>query len=555
MKEDKTDFLCGEAASGAASSPLCRHVSDDTTVVEDRTVKVDCYPGKPLDEEARQIRLPGCELISVLGVGGMGCVYLGRQTHLNRLVAVKALKLDAANDAAQQAVLRNEAVTMGAINHPNVVACHDIIYSGNRIYMVMEYVPGFMSVRSLVKKYGPLPEGIVLQIVRDVLYGLSYVYEKGYIHRDVKPANILVYNEKNVFPRRIRDLFKSPDTRIKICDFGIAVKSTGRLETNESGHIQGSPNYIAPEQVASPENVDFRADMYALAGTAYFMLTGRPPFEFKDAEAMFEYKMDHDIPFPVIPRGMISSSFARVIAKMGKADADERYGSYAELRNRLEEIAPSVQKSSGFKKTRFWRVMSILLALCLAGGIYMFGKDYVVENYFREKFISLTSTMGYWQGDRTGWYIWNMPSSKGRIPVLMGDDMLGELKLVQQLNAGNTLELHMRRKRSGPVYMRLENGDNVLDITWSSDYKGLDSAFSASSGSGGNIVEGIKPEDDDGWYKVQFKLYNRNLMAFVNGEPVYAGYVNGKLPFRFSLNASGSGRILLKNVFFAPNED
>ena len=526
---------------------LSNGVNEETTIMLNRTARGFLYPGTPLDSEARQIKLPGCELISVLGMGGMGCVYLGRQINLNRLVAIKALKVDTAHDPKLREWLKNEAVTMGAINHPNVVSCYEVIYSKGQIFVVMEYVPGFMSVRNLVKKYGPLPEDIVLHITLETLYGLSYVYGKGFIHRDVKPDNILVYNEKNLSARSLRELFNDTDTRIKICDFGIAVKAV-REAIEDKGRIiaKGSPNYMAPEQIIRPDNIDFRADMYALAGTVSFMLTGKAPFQFEDMEEMFAYKLEHDI--PRLNGKCVSNSFARILAKMGCVDPDERYGSYAELRKSLEEILPSIEKSRGFRRMRFWRILSILLAMCLIAGAFVFGKDYVVQNFFNEKFISLTSTIGYWQGDRTGWYVWQMPTPKGRIPVLMGDDMLGELKLVQLLEVGHTLELYARRKRPGSIHFRLVNeAGDFLDLLWYCNQNG-DSIFSASSKGGRSAIDGIAALDGNGWYRVQFKSYRKNLIVFVNDEPVYTGFINGSSPFSFSIDATNVGQIMLKNM-------
>ena len=250
-------------------------VTEDTVVMQNKTEKGCIYPGKPLDSEAKQIRLPGCELLSVLGNGGMGCVYLGKQTHLNRLVAVKALKVNSAFEPTQREWLRNEATTLGSINHPNIVSCHDVLYAKGQIFLMMEYVPGFMSVGSLVKKYGPMPEDIILHILIEVLQALSYLNEKGIVHRDIKPDNILVYNERNLNARNVRELFRDSGTRIKLCDFGLAVKAVrDAVNVGHRNIVQGSPNYMAPEQIVSPDSIDFRADMYALAGTAETICSG-----------------------------------------------------------------------------------------------------------------------------------------------------------------------------------------------------------------------------------------------------------------------------------------
>ena len=559
MNSEHNDINNDPIASGESHDSLPSTskevITEETAVLHNKTEKSCIYPGKPLDAEARQIKLPGCELVSVLGMGGMGCVYLGRQKHLNRLVAVKALKVNSAYDPELRDGLKNEAITLGAINHPNIVSCYDVIYSKGQIFLMMEYVPGFMSVGSLVKKFGPFPEDIVLHVMLEALHALSYVNGKGFIHRDIKPDNILVYNEKNFSARSLRELFRDSDTRIKLCDFGLAVKAVrDAVADSRRTFVQGSPNYMAPEQIVAPDNIDMKADMYALAGTAVFMLTGKPPFQFEDVKEMFAFKLENDIPKLAGNNVKVNAAFAKIIAKMGSASPDDRYDSYAELKRELEKIQPTIEKNRGFRIMRIWRAMSIVLAILLLAGAYFFGKDYVVENFFMEKFISLTSTLGYWQGERAGWYIWQMPSNKGKVPVLMGDDMLGELKLVQLLQPGNTLSLDARRKRAGLVHFKVDNGKGIfLDLAWHCDNKGV-STFFATGHSGKNMTDGIPPLDVYGWYHIQFKLYRKNLIVFVNGEPVHTGTIHGDLPFSFSVDAHNVGHIMLKNVNITQNE-
>jgi len=294
--------------------------------------------------------------------------------------------------------------------------------------------------------------------------------------------------------------------------------------------------------------------MYALAGTAVFMLTGNPPFHFDDVKDMFAFKLENDIPKLSGNKVKVNASFAKIIAKMGSVNPDDRYDSYAELRRELEKIQPSIEKSSGFRKMRFWQAMSIVMAVLLLAGAYFFGKDYVIENFFREKFISLTSALGYWQGERAGWYIWQMPSAKGRVPVLMGDDMLGELKLVQLLQPGFTLSLDTRRKKAGLIHFKVENSKgNFLELAWHCDSNGA-STFAAIDNHGKNITNGIPPLDVYGWYHIQFKLYKKNLIVFVNDEPVHTGFINGEQPFSFSVDAHNVGQIMLKNVNIKANE-
>ena len=140
MNSEHNDINNDPIASGESHDSLPSTskevITEETAVLHNKTEKSCIYPGKPLDAEARQIKLPGCELVSVLGMGGMGCVYLGRQKHLNRLVAVKALKVNSAYDPELRDGLKNEAITLGAINHPNIVSCYDVIYSKGQIFLM-----------------------------------------------------------------------------------------------------------------------------------------------------------------------------------------------------------------------------------------------------------------------------------------------------------------------------------------------------------------------------------------------------------------------------------
>ena len=289
------------------------------------------YEGAPLSLQSRAIHLEGYELISELGHGGMGTVYLARQKQLNRLVAIKSLKLDTQN-ADYSKWLSTEAITMAALNHPNIVGIYELLQDDHNVYLIMEYIPGHTSIRDLIKRFKTLPEELVIKILISVVDGLMYIHSKNFIHRDMKPDNILVYAEVPIEGLSLQQLFELPETRIKICDFGIAShtapQNTPIKVEATSGNIMGSPNYMAPEQCCDDGEVDFRSDIYALAGTAIFMLTGRPPFTFKDRESLLEYKMEHDIPSPAEAGTKVSARLSQIITRMGKLMPEERIPSF-----------------------------------------------------------------------------------------------------------------------------------------------------------------------------------------------------------------------------------
>ena len=170
--------------------------------------------------------VPGCPLLAELGHGGMGAVYLGRQDRLERPVAVKVLNSDLANNPEFIGRLRQEARILGAMAHPNVVGCHDIIVSKNGASLLMEYGPGQLNGRNVVQLLGPMPERYAVEVLLGVARALSYAYDKGYTHRDVKPENILLAFDALRPPANYDELFHYSDFRVALCDFGIAVANS-----------------------------------------------------------------------------------------------------------------------------------------------------------------------------------------------------------------------------------------------------------------------------------------------------------------------------------------
>ena len=200
----------------------------ETAIVRDKTDVISyddqgcIVPGKTLTCDEEQLTLPDCQMISRLGRGGMGAVFLAKQKRLDRLVAVKMLnKAVAANPEFVEKLLR-EAVTLAALNHPNVVGCHDIMTTDQGVFLIMEYIPGQLTVRDLVLRLGNLPEPVVARIMLDVVKGLSYIHAKGFTHRDLKPDNLMLFWDKPQPPRTFAEIFADTQTRVTICDFGIS---------------------------------------------------------------------------------------------------------------------------------------------------------------------------------------------------------------------------------------------------------------------------------------------------------------------------------------------
>jgi tRNA A-37 threonylcarbamoyl transferase component Bud32 len=222
----------------------------------------------PLPPEQIAPHFPQLEILECLGRGGMGVVYKARQKALNRLVALKLLAPERVNDARFADRFSREARALASLNHPNIVTIHDFGQAGGFYFLLMEYVDG-ANLRQLLRERKFTPEE-ALSIVPPLCDALQFAHDRGIVHRDIKPENLLL----------------DKAGRVKIADFGIAkmlgLAAEGRPAAAASGETAtqaalGTPGYSAPEQVAFPQRVDNRADIYSLGVVFYEMLTGELP--------------------------------------------------------------------------------------------------------------------------------------------------------------------------------------------------------------------------------------------------------------------------------------
>jgi serine/threonine-protein kinase len=226
-------------------------------------------------------------LLDQLGIGAMGIVYKALHTAMNRLVALKVFKpVVSSDDNWHESMFQREARAVGELNHPNIVAIYDAAKVGNVRFLAMEYVNG-RTLKRLVRKKGPLPVGLACELMRQAAQGLQYAHERGVVHRDVKPSNMLVVNppkwretaEASAAPRQ-----RGPCT-LKISDFGLArLQKKTIFQSHQEATIQALPgvvwgtlDFISPEQLADVHSADIRSDLYSLGCTLYYALTGHPP--------------------------------------------------------------------------------------------------------------------------------------------------------------------------------------------------------------------------------------------------------------------------------------
>ena len=265
------------------------------------------------------------ELGDILGFGGMSEVHLARDVRLHRDVAVKVLRADLARDPSFYLRFRREAQNAAALNHPAIVAVYDTgeaeTPAGPLPYIVMEYVDG-VTLRDIVHNDGPLPPRRAIEIIADACQALNFSHQNGIIHRDVKPANIMI----------------STTNAVKVMDFGIAraLADSGNSVTQTAAVI-GTAQYLSPEQ-ARGDSVDARSDVYSLGCVLYEMLTGEPPFT-GDSPVSVAYQHVREDPVPPSKRYEgISAELDAVVLKALAKNPDNRYQTAAEMRADLVRV-------------------------------------------------------------------------------------------------------------------------------------------------------------------------------------------------------------------------
>jgi len=239
-------------------------------------------------------------LLDRLGSGGSGRVFLGEHVGLGRKVAVKVLTPDAADDPTARGRLVREARAAAALDHPNIVRVFDLDAEANPPYLVLEYVDG-ISLQAAVAVAGTFRAEAATLVARQVALGLQHAWERGLVHRDVKPANLLV----------------DRTGRVRILDLGIVRGDFDDGLTVAGGReILGTVDYLAPEQAVDSSAVDCRADVYGLGATLYFLLAGHPPFADVPPAARLRRKQEAD-PEPIRRlRPDVPAALSDVIAAM-----------------------------------------------------------------------------------------------------------------------------------------------------------------------------------------------------------------------------------------------
>jgi eukaryotic-like serine/threonine-protein kinase len=268
-----------------------------------------------------ETRLGPYTLERKLGEGGMGVVYAARHSLLGRRTAIKVLRAEHAGDHAV-ARFEREVQATARLSHPNIVPVYDYGRSPNgTFYYAMEYLDG-VDLEQLVAEHGPQPPSRVAHIMLQAADALAEAHAAGVVHRDIKPANLVLCAN----PRR-------PDL-LKVVDFGL-VKDLTADHLENANELAGTPLYMAPEAVTAPEQLDARADIYALGAVAYSLLTGAPPFRGSNVVDVLAQHLHAPVVPPSLRASVPADLEAIILRCLAKSPAD-RFASAADLVAALE---------------------------------------------------------------------------------------------------------------------------------------------------------------------------------------------------------------------------
>ena len=273
---------------------------------------MDQYIGKLLDNRY--------EILEIIGTGGMARVYKARCHRLNRLVAIKILREDLAQDAEFRRRFHDESQAVAMLSHPNIVAVYDVSRSSELEYIVMELIDGITLKQYMQKKGNKLNWREALHFITQIVKALGHAHSRGIIHRDIKPHNVMVLR----------------DGSVKVADFGIARVTSGGHSTLTQEAL-GSVHYISPEQ-ARGSHIDARSDLYSAGVVLYEMITGRLPFE---GDTPVSVAIQHINSIPLSPREIdpnIPEALEKITMKAMAPNPDNRYSSADEMLADLEEF-------------------------------------------------------------------------------------------------------------------------------------------------------------------------------------------------------------------------
>jgi WD40 repeat protein len=308
----------------------------------------------PLAVPAELADHPRYRILGLVGQGGMGAVYRAEHRRMDRLVALKVINPGLLRNTGTASRFQQEVHTAAKLDHPNIVRAHDADQAGDLHFLVMEFVEG-TNLAEVVAQRGPLPVAEACEYARQVALGLQHAHERGMVHRDIKPHNLML----------------TPSGVVKILDFGLArfARQEETLSQEESlssssltaaGSVMGTADYVAPEQASDARSADIRSDIYSLGCTLFHLLAGHPPFPEGSTTQKFEHHARTELP---IPKDW-PEALKTVLRKMTAKKPQDRYASPAEVALALEPLTRVPKKAK-----RRWVWVAAAALVLLAGGI------------------------------------------------------------------------------------------------------------------------------------------------------------------------------------------
>ncbi|MEK7948967.1 serine/threonine-protein kinase [Luteolibacter soli] len=341
---------CGAPLAGASVDGLCARclgaLNFDTLTRIGGAADEELHAIPTVEELAEFF--PQLDVLSLIGRGGMGVVYKARQKSLHRHVALKLLAPERAGDPLFARRFASEARSLAALDHPHIVSVHDFGEAGGYFYLLMEFVDG-VNLRQLIQSRRLTPDE-ALEIITPVCDALQAAHDRGIVHRDVKPENLLI--DRN--------------GKVKIADFGIARMMDDpavdgipqAAPDNSAAHTlaAGTPDYAAPEQRASSP-FDHRVDIYSLGVVLYEMITGQRPGNGQIT--------------PPSKRATVDMRIDEVVMKALQEEPDQRFRTVAEFREHFEEAKKPIARKPSTRGPRTWwtrkRALAAAMSLCLIG--------------------------------------------------------------------------------------------------------------------------------------------------------------------------------------------
>ncbi len=280
------------------------------------------------------------ELLEEIGHGGMGVVYKARQVSLNRVVALKMILSVRLTSQAAVNRFRAEAETAANLQHPNIVAVHEVGVHNGQQYFSMDYVDG-QNLSEMVRE-NPLPAIRAAQYVRKIAEAIHYAHEQGTLHRDLKPSNVLI------------DTHDEP----RVTDFGLAKRMESDQELTGSSEILGTPSYMAPEQAEGRhERIGAASDVYSLGAILFELLTGRPPFRAATPVETLRLVIDTDPVSPRLLNPQVPRDLETICLKCLAKESSKRYDTAGALAEDLERFLQGrpIQARPVAQVERLWR--------------------------------------------------------------------------------------------------------------------------------------------------------------------------------------------------------